>query len=254
MPDDAVADRVRAVWTRLGAVTDPELDEPVTELGFVTSVAVDAESRVHIRFRLPTYWCAANFAFLMADDMRRAASALPWVRGVTVELGEHMVAEAINDGMARGLGFRDTFGEEATDDLEEVRRTFLVKSFQRRQEDLLRSLLAAGHAPADLLRLNLRDLDALEDAQGLVRRYRDRRGLAGPDRPDDPAFVAADGSVPDAAGFAAHLAVLRRVRINTEFNGHLCRSLLAARFGDDPPDPNAEPTLRDFIRAAAREG
>ena len=40
------------------SVTDPELDESVTELRFVTAVEVDAESRVHIRFRLPTYWCS----------------------------------------------------------------------------------------------------------------------------------------------------------------------------------------------------
>src|ERR1700737_1911473 len=73
--------RTAEIWDRLGHVTDPELDESVTDLGFVTSVEVDAMDHVHIQFRLPTYWCAANFAFMMADDMRAAVGALPWVRG-----------------------------------------------------------------------------------------------------------------------------------------------------------------------------
>ena len=66
---------------------DPELDESVTDLNFVTKADVDSKNRVHIEFRLPTYWCAANFAFLMADDMRRAVGALDWVEGVGVVLG-----------------------------------------------------------------------------------------------------------------------------------------------------------------------
>ena len=80
-------DRQAEVWARLQGVTDPELDESVTELNFVTKADVDPENRVHIEFRLPTYWCAANFSFLMADDMRRAVSALDWVKGVSVVLG-----------------------------------------------------------------------------------------------------------------------------------------------------------------------
>src|SRR3984893_14913225 len=127
-------DRVAQVWTRLQSVTDPELDESVTDLGFVTRVEVDAGGGVQIGFRLPTYWCAANFAFLMADDMRLAVAGLPWVTKVTVGLGEHMYAEEINRGVAAGLSFQATFGDEASGELEEVRRTFMVKAFQRRQD------------------------------------------------------------------------------------------------------------------------
>ena len=66
----------------LATVMDPELDESVTELGFITEVELSGEGEVRIGFRLPTYWCAANFAFLMADDMRCAVEALPWVTRV----------------------------------------------------------------------------------------------------------------------------------------------------------------------------
>ena len=137
--DDIAQQRRDQVWSCLAEVMDPELDESVTELNFVTSVDVDAGNRVHIGFRLPTYWCAANFSFLMADDMRRAAAALDWVEGVEVILGEHMYAEKINAGLAQGLSFQETFGSEADGDVEEVRRTFLIKAFQRRQYSVFES-------------------------------------------------------------------------------------------------------------------
>jgi metal-sulfur cluster biosynthetic enzyme len=106
LADDRQADdRHAEVWACLQGVTDPELDESVTELNFVTKVDVDPENRVHIEFRLPTYWCAANFSFLMADDMRRAVMALAWVKDVSVVLGEHMFADRINAGLAGGLSF-----------------------------------------------------------------------------------------------------------------------------------------------------
>lgn len=251
-PDTA---RVREVWARLDSVTDPELDEPVTELGFVTDVEVAADGGVHIRFRLPTYWCAANFAFLMADDMRRAALSLPWVTAAAVELGEHMYAEAINHGMIRGLAFRDAFGDEADGDLEALRRTFTLKAFQRRQEAVLRHLLEQGRRdPAALRALDaggLRDLPADASGRRLIDRYLALRdilfGVSG------PAFVDTEGAAVTAEAWPDHLAGLRRVWINTEFNGALCRGLLAARFDEAAPAPDGEPTLADFIRRARRD-
>ena len=94
--------KVAEVWSRLARVTDPELDESVTELGFVTTVTVDEEDRVHVDFRLPTYWCAANFAFMMADDMHRAIQGLPWINSIEVDLEDHVYAGKINRGIAGG--------------------------------------------------------------------------------------------------------------------------------------------------------
>jgi metal-sulfur cluster biosynthetic enzyme len=65
------------VWSALSAVTDPEIDESVTSLEFVSSVRIESGNKVRIEFRLPTYWCAPNFAFLMASDMRDAVTQLP---------------------------------------------------------------------------------------------------------------------------------------------------------------------------------
>ena len=230
--------RQAEVWACLQGVTDPELDESVTELNFVTRADVDAENRVHIEFRLPTYWCAANFSFLMAHDMRRAVNALDWVEGVSVVLGEHMYADTINAGLAKGLSFQETFGAEADGNHEDLRQTFLVKAFQRRQAALLNHLVVLGHAPETLISLTLQELDALpvdDDGAKLVQRYHERRAVVGPVRPDLLAFIDAEGARLKADRFPAYLTGLRRVGINAEFNSVLCRGLLSVRFDLETP-------------------
>ncbi len=243
--------RVGEVLARLDRVNDPELDESVTSLGFVTGVSVTDDGRVEIGFRLPTYWCAANFAFLMADDMRTEVGRLPWVRGVGVELGEHMYAETINTAMQRGQSFQEAFAAEADGDLDALRRVFEVKAFLRRQMALLDHLLAAGHAPETLMALTIAELRSLPGDTGspLIERYLERRGVPGPDGPDALALVDEHGRAVAAAEFPTHRRMLRRVSVNVEFNGALCRGLLAARFNE----PEGEPTLLDFVHGRVKE-
>ncbi|CAN7740234.1 iron-sulfur cluster assembly protein [Caballeronia sp. LjRoot29] len=247
----AAVDRTAEVWARLESVIDPELDESVTELGFVTGVEVDAGGDVKVDFRLPTYWCAANFAFLMADDMRIAVAALPWVGRVTVGLGEHMYADKINHGVAAGHSFQATFGDEANgEELEEVRRIFMVKAFQRRQEALLTYLLDHGHEPAVLLQLTVVELAALpsdSDGRRLIARYLERRPVIGSDA-DETAFVDQDGALLNAAQIHAYLRALRRVGVNAEFNSALCRGLLATRYGTEC-GPQVEVKPVHFVRS-----
>lgn len=236
--DRRVRDKHAEVWGCLQDVTDPELDESVTELNFVTRADVDLEDRVHIEFRLPTYWCAANFSFLMADDMRRAVSALDWVQGVSVVLGEHMYAEKINQGLARGLSFQETFGVEADGSLDELRQTFLVKAFQRRQAALLNHLIGAEHASDTIVSLTVTELDRLPvDVEGakLVRRYLERRAVVGAPDTDELAFVDAVGARLKAGSLIGYLSGLRRVGVNAEFNSALCRGLLSVRFDLETP-------------------
>ena len=245
-------ERAAEVRRALDRVTDPELDEPVTDLRFIDRLSIQNDS-VSIGFRLPTYWCAANFAFLMADDMRREVGALPWVGHVEVTLGEHMYAEKINHGLANGLSFRETFGNDASAELDELRRTFLVKAFQRRQEALLRYLLKqvpqgmdGGPSPAmTVSTMTLHALKALPldpDGDQIRRRYLDRRHICA--APDEPlSFVNAHGEPIAAESLHGYLQALGRVTINAEFNGALCRGLLAARFNED-----GEPSLADFAR------
>jgi metal-sulfur cluster biosynthetic enzyme len=216
------------IWAQLDRVTDPEIDEPITSLGFVTSVAVDG-SCVRVDFRLPTYWCAANFAFLMADDIRREVSGLPWVRTVTVELGEHMYAETINAGIREGRSFQETFGPAASEDLGQLRRIFARKSFLRRQERALQALLRTGHSAAAAVALT-----------------------AGEFNDTSPAFVDEAGQPLSAAMLFQYLRRLRSITVNMEFNGALCRGLLAARFGEDQPNGRGT-ELRDFVGHRAKE-
>ena len=234
----ADTERQAEVWAALDGVTDPELDESVVALNFVTEALVDAADCVHVAFRLPTYWCAANFAFLMADDMRTAVGSLPWVRGVTVRLGEHMYADTINDGLARGRSFQDTFGAEADGDLDSLRRIFLVKAYQRRQKAVLDRLEAAGYTPGAIVALTVADLAELPlDADGrtVVRRYFERRDVMGPVRDDAPAFLDAEGARLDPGNLPLYLRSLRRVGINAEFNSVLCKGLLSTRFDTETP-------------------
>ncbi len=251
-----VADeRVSEVLARLSRVNDPELDESVTALGFVTGVEVSEAGAVSVGFRLPTYWCAANFAFLMADDMRQEIAALAWVSAIHIQLGEHMYAETINRAVASGQSFREAFAEEADGNLDEVRRVFALKAFQRRQLSLLDHLLGAGYAlPAVLGQTlaGLRTLALSPDGCALVDRYLERRGVAGPADDGSLAFVDASGRPVTAEAFGAHRRALRRVTVNVEFNGALCRGLLAARFDEADPTLPAEPTLLDFVRGSAR--
>src|SRR5258705_4372192 len=106
-------DRQAEIWACLQGVMDPELDESVTDLNFVTKADVDSENRIHIEFRLPTYWCAANFSFLMADDIRLVVSALYWIKDVMVVLGEHTYATKLNARLANGPSFPHTFAADA---------------------------------------------------------------------------------------------------------------------------------------------
>ena len=227
--------RKAEVLARLATVTDPELDEPVTELGFVEEVTVGADGAVAIDFRLPTYWCAANFAYMMAEDMRDAVGTLPWVTRVVPHLQAHMCAEQVNRGVAEGLDFGAAFGEAGHDDtLADLRTTFRRKAFQGRQEALLRALLAQGFSKQALVGMSIEALEGTavtgDEGASLKRRYLEMRArVGGPAGPDSLAFVTAEGEPLVETGLDEHLRTLASVRIAMEFNGALCRGLLAAR-------------------------
>ena len=235
--------RVAALWECLSRVMDPELDESIVDLGFVKDVAFDVEGRVDIGFRLPTYWCSPNFAFLMADDIGHEVRALPWVRAVHPRLEDHMVSDEVNRGTHLGLSFAQAFHTfPVTGTLEELRETFLRKAFQRRQEAVILGLRRAGWSDEAIVGADLATLDrtVIADPEGARQqpRYREmllRRGLAA--RGGDRAFVTVEGDPLTVDGLKAHLRALRAIRINMEANGALCRGLLDARYGEAAVEP-----------------
>ncbi|VDC32253.1 iron-sulfur cluster assembly protein [Pseudogemmobacter humi] len=244
--------QAREVWRRLGAVTDPELDEPITDMGFVERLEV-RRGEVDISFRLPTYWCSPNFAFLMADGIRKAAMAPAWVSKVRVRLMDHCFADRVNAAVNSGEAFDAVFAEMSDGaDLSEVRETFREKAFLRRQEAVILGLKAMGWTAAQITGLTLAGYDALNldnqpEAAAQKPRYREilvEDGLAL--LPDDLAFVTwrADPLLPE--GLGDHMMRLRSIRINMEFNGAMCRGLAAARY-KEVDRSGEEPELIDFL-------
>ena len=112
----------------LATVRDPELDEPITSLGFVASCTVSGDGDAQVRLRLPTYFCAPNFAFLMVADAYDAVSALPGVRHTEIVLEDHFASDAINGGVAAHAGFAQSFDGEAVGELHGLRADFLRKA------------------------------------------------------------------------------------------------------------------------------
>ncbi len=115
------------ILAALDTVADPELDQPITELGFVRSVSI-ADDGVTVHLRLPTAFCSPNFAYLMASDAYDALRALYGIGEVRVLLDDHHDSDKINEGLAAEAGYVGTFGAEAEESLDELRTTFLRKA------------------------------------------------------------------------------------------------------------------------------
>jgi len=212
----------------LAAVVDPELDEPITDLGFVRSLEVDGDA-VTVHLRLPTAFCSPNFAYLMASDAKDALTALPWARRVTVELDDHHDSELINRGLATDAGYRGTFAHEAQESLDELRATFKRKAHTAAMERVLTRLLRADRslAETDLHRVTLGDLPA-DDATAALTRRRAAIGLG--DDPALPVLVDPDGTPYPPDEVPLRLRMARSTRISIEGNAHFCRGLLATRY------------------------
>lgn len=244
--------RMKELWRRLDQVNDPELDEPITEMGFVERGEVTSNGSVDVDFRLPTYWCSPNFAFLMLDGVRKALDALSWSPSYRLRLHDHMFADEVNKGLEAGTSFGGIFGEFAGDqDLEALRETFRMKAFKRRQEAVLLGLRWQGVSDRKILAMDLPALDMARfdpgDAAKQKPRYREALLARWPHlRSGAPVFVTWEGAEIPPSALKDHLADLRSVRINMEFNGALCRGLKRTRY-KELGVIDGEPTLVDFI-------
>src|SRR5579859_6949986 len=178
-----VRDRVLAA---LDTVRDPELDEPVTSLGFVTSCTVTGDGDARVTLRLPTYFCAPNFAFLMVADAYDAVAAVAGVRTAEIVLEDHFASDAINDGVAAQAGFAASFDGEAVSELGDLRAQFLRKAVMAGTDLVCRPLAAAGATPAELLSLTL---GAVPASPELVRLRQRRAELGLPAGDDAPLLI-----------------------------------------------------------------
>jgi len=224
-----------SVLAALGEVHDPELDEPITSLGFVASCEVTPEGDVDVALRLPTPQCAPNFAFLMAADAREAVRRLSEVRAVTIRLEDHYTGQEINAAINRGDGFAGAFpGETADDELTSLRELFLRKALVGRQSRLCERLLGGGCTPAEVAEKRVADLP---DGPDTLRCLELRRQLGLSHEPHSPAFVLPTGEPVRAGELSRWLRLARLMRLSLEVNGGICRSLLRVHRGVEIDDP-----------------
>ncbi len=238
----------RDVWAHIGEVIDPELDQPLDKLGFVEGVEIHG-SDVVVNFRLPTYWCAPNFAYMMTADLRERVARVPGVETVTVQLRDHFASDEITGGVNAGRAFSQVFAGEADGELDELRMTFLRKAFLVRQEQLLRALLRAGYTPEQLVRLIASDVHVQGDTL-LVREesdptdtgqsgwrsipnavrtftlFQQKRAVAGLDMSGvGPLFTTVEGEPLTPDSLPENLRAARTIRLNGAFNTVLCTAL-----------------------------
>ena len=224
------------VMTALEAVRDPELDESVVALDFVAGVVIEGTD-VHVTLRLPTFFCAANFAWLMVSDARHALSTLPGVGAIEVTLPDHYASDEITAGVNGRGDFDAAFdGEGDGGGLDELRQTFRRKAFLSRQHRLLRELMAQGRSAADLIELTIADVPP--GSERTV--YLQRRGELGIDIDDDSRLVVDEsGDLVPIERIDQHLVWIRTVSVSIEGNAEACRGLLAVRYGTDLPPEDA---------------
>jgi metal-sulfur cluster biosynthetic enzyme len=218
-----------ALLAALDTVRDPELDESVTRLGFVASCTVTEDGDAVVRLRLPTYFCAPNFAFLMVADAYDAVSAVDGVRRTEVVLDDHFASEEINGGVAARSGFEQSFGTLAAGELDQLRTDFLRKAVLAGTDRVCRPLMAAGTTTDELAEMTLGDVPPSQDKERLRSR---RADLGLPAEDDSPLLVdATTGEPVGGQALPLHLRRARLTRVGVEANSGVCRGLLRDRYG-----------------------
>jgi metal-sulfur cluster biosynthetic enzyme len=239
-----VADLRGAVVDALSTVRDPELDESIVDLGFVTSSTVEA-GHADVRLRLPTYFCAPNFAYLMVADAYDAVRAVPGIDSAAIFLEDHFASDTINSGVAAGAGFVGSFPDEAGTELDDLRRNFQRKAHVAAMERACRRLLADGWTIESLPQARLADLPDGAERRRLLRRRADI------DLPLDPGsfvLVDDDGAPVTSDDVPLRLRFAHTVRVSIDGNAHFCRGLLTTRY----PESAAAQRPRQFTEEDPR--
>jgi metal-sulfur cluster biosynthetic enzyme len=220
------------ILAALAGVRDPELDEPVTVLGFVASAVVEDDGTARVHLRLPTYFCAPNFAYLMVADAYDAVAALDEVRRAEVVLDDHFASDAINEGVAARAGFVGSFGEgEAVDELDSLRADFLRKAVLAGTDVVCRPLASPGT-------LTLGDVPPSKDLDRL-RRRRAELGLP----VDDASPLLIDpvtGRAIEPENVPLHLRKAQLTRTSLDANTGICRGMLRHRYSTEGQGEEAQ--------------
>ncbi|MDD7941315.1 iron-sulfur cluster assembly protein [Actinomycetospora lutea] len=219
------------VWEALRTVRDPELDSDVVSLDFVGSCSV-SDGVAHVSLRLPTYFCAPNFAFLMVADAHDAVSAVDGVTRADVTLADHFASDAINAGVAARAGFVGSMAGtevgEAVAELDDLRRTFTERALMAGTDLVVRPIMREGATPEQVAAMTLGDAPDSADLRRLRAR---RRELGIPADDGDPLVVDPSGATVGVDALPLHLRKARSYQVGVDANTSICRGQLAARYG-----------------------
>ena len=152
----------------------------------------------------------------------------------SIVLDDHFVSESINAGVAARAGFVGTFGDQAQDELDALRRDFVRKAVLAGTDRVVRPLLRAGRSVDELADLTLGELPPTAELAALRLR---RRELGLPSEDGDRVLVDVATGEPvahDEVTLRLHLGRARLSRVNIEANGSICRGMLAGRYGGTP--------------------
>lgn len=204
----------------LATVRDPELDQAITDLGFVTDLIIEG-CTVKVRLRLPTFFCAPNFAYLMVSDTRAALLALSGVETAEVVLVDHFAADEVTAGVAAGADLGGAFpgladGEDRQ--LDDLRLVFRRKTFLADQHRLIRSV---GFSET---------LGDLPDGPDTTAHLARRAELGIDCDPGAPFLVDEEGRPVPADEVEGHLRRIRATAVSIEGNAGFCRGLLETRY------------------------
>ncbi len=216
------------VWDALGSVMDPELDEPVTTLGFVEDWSVE-DGVARVRLRLPTYFCAPNFVWMMVADAHDALSAVEGVVRVDVGVHDHFATSEI--ALTSDLTPNDRLGAAAPTPTCRTSKSSGSPSGARRTP---RHSIACG---ANCVATAPSSRTSATVALPTFRRATTATGSCGaacrsgcrPSRPRCCCWTK-PGQPISTADAELWLRRAQTVRVNIEGNAELCRGLLCSRY------------------------
>jgi len=219
-----------AALAALATVRDPELDTPITAMGFVASCVVSCDGRATVRLRLPTYFCAPNFAYLMVADAYDAVAGVAGVLSAEVILEDHFASDVINAGVAAQAGFVASFDGEAVAELGDLRAQFLRKAVMAGTDQVCRPLVDAGVSPEELTVLTL---GAVPASPELLRLRQRRAELGLPADDSSPLLIdPATGKRVATEAIPLHLRKARVTQAGIEANTSICSGMFRARYPD----------------------
>jgi metal-sulfur cluster biosynthetic enzyme len=258
MVQEAQADLKGSVLRALSTVTDPELDEPITDLGFVKELSVSDDGRVSLDLVTSTFWCSPNFVYMMLEEARDVVAKLEGITEVRVHLEGHHDSERINGGINARQSFSECYPTEAGGNLEEITRMIRTRVLRSRLSSMVSAMSRAGVAPIELLGVSRRDVVAEGETLVVTLGAKPRRisdpidarrisrylsFVDGLGRSNGPLIIYdLEGRTPQPHELESMLALSRSAKSNFSLNAELCRALLESRLNREGPSPSESRT------------